>query len=170
MTTTNRINSNFYQIAVTDANGNVTGVEINGSANITGNVSTRAITTTGNINVGSLASPYNITSFGPINAGSGFIERIQTINGGTILAPNINLGGVIKFTPTSNFTFNSFTLPTNGMWATVIITQGAIGYSMASTMKFAGGNKTLSGINRTDIIRVFYDSGLYYAWLDNQFA
>jgi hypothetical protein len=59
-----------------------------------------------------------------------------------------------------------------GQSITMIMTQDATGgRTLSSTMKFAGGFKTLStGNSITDITTVFYDGTNYYASLSRGYA
>ena len=97
----------------------------------------------------------------------GFTETVTTPAFNATFAPDVSLSTIVKFTATSNFTFNGFTNPVAGQSATIIITQDATGSRlMTSTMKFNGGVKTLStAANSVDIISVFYDGTTYYASL-----
>jgi hypothetical protein len=97
----------------------------------------------------------------------GFTETVTTPAFNATFAPNVSLSTIVKFTATSNFTFNGFTSPVPGQSATIIITQDATGSRlMTSTMKFNGGVKTLStAAGAIDIISVFYDGAAYYASL-----
>jgi hypothetical protein len=54
----------------------------------------------------------------------------------------------------------------------VILTQGGAGsFTLTSTMKFAGGSKTLStAVGAIDIISIFYDGSTYYATLSKGYA
>jgi len=56
---------------------------------------------------------------------------------------------------------------------TLVVTQPSSGgpYTLTSTMKFAGGTKTLStAANAIDIISIFYDGTTYYASLATNFS
>lgn len=102
----------------------------------------------------------------------GFTETVTTPAFNATFAPNVSLSSIIKFTATSNFTFNGFTSPVPGQSATIIVTQDATGSRlMTSTMKFTGGVKTLStAAGAIDIISVFYDGAAYYASLTTAYA
>jgi hypothetical protein len=75
-------------------------------------------------------------------------------------------------TLTGNVTINAFTSATSGQSATLIVTQdGTGGRTLTSTMKFAGGSKTLSlGASATDVIVVSYVGTTYYASLNKGFV
>lgn len=90
---------------------------------------------------------------------------------GTI-TPDVANGNVQAITLTGNITFNAFANAEAGQSMTLIITQSATGgETLTSTMKFAGGAKTLStGANEVDILSVFYDGSTYYASLATNFS
>ena len=71
-----------------------------------------------------------------------------------------------------NFTLNVFNNPVNGQTITFIITQDGTGSrTLTSTMKFAGGSKTLStAANAIDVMSIFYDGTTYYASLTKGYA
>lgn len=90
--------------------------------------------------------------------------------GGTI-APNPANGSVQKITLNSALTINAFTSPQAGQSLTLIIYGGTSYTSITSTMKFAGGVKTLTGTaGCIDILTVYYDGTNYFASLGKGFA
>lgn len=90
--------------------------------------------------------------------------------GGTI-APNVANGSVQKITLNSALTINAFTSPVAGQSLTLIIYGGTAYTSITSTMKFAGGIKTLTGTaSCIDILSVYYDGTTYFASLGKGFA
>jgi hypothetical protein len=101
-------------------------------------------------------------------------ETVYAIgNSGTsTLTPNAANGNIQTITATGNFTLSAFTAPTSGETITFIITQDATGSrTLTSTMKFAGGLKTLStAANSIDILTVSYIGTTYYASLAKGFA
>jgi hypothetical protein len=91
-------------------------------------------------------------------------------SGGTI-APNVANGNVQTITLNSALTINAFTSPVAGQSLTLIINGGTSYTSITSTMKFAGGVKTLTGTaGCIDILTVFYDGTNYYASLGKGYA
>jgi hypothetical protein len=56
-----------------------------------------------------------------------------------------------------------------GQSLTLIINTNGTGRTLTSTMKFAGGEKTLSTTSTTDIITVFFDGTNYWASLGKDF-
>lgn len=88
------------------------------------------------------------------------------------ISPDASSATVRTITLTGNVTFNAFTNPISGQSLTLIITQDATGSrTLSSTMKFAGGSKTLStAANAIDILTVSYIGTTYYASLAKGFA
>lgn len=98
-----------------------------------------------------------------------YIHNLGT-TGGTI-APNVTNGNVQTITLNSALTINGFTSPVAGQSLTLIINGGTAYTSITSTMKFAGGIKTLTATaGCIDILTVFYDGTTYYASLGKGFA
>ena len=90
--------------------------------------------------------------------------------GGT-LAPNVANGNVQKVTLNAALTINAFTSPVAGQSLTLIIYGGTAYTSITSTMKFAGGIKTLTATaGCIDILSVYYDGTNYFASLGKGFA
>ena len=124
----------------------------------TANVANINVTTTGNIaNV--LLKRYNET----VIAGG---------NTSTSISPDISTGTIFNYTANNNFTFNGFTNAVAGASAVINITQDATGSrTMTSTMKFAGGSKTLSTTaGAIDLVSVYYDGTNYFATLSKGYA
>jgi len=101
-------------------------------------------------------------------------ETIYT--GGTTtgtITPDVANGNVQSITLTGSITFNAFNSPEAGQSMTLIVKQPSSGgpYTLTSTMKFAGGTKTLStAADAIDIISVVYDGTNYYASLSTNFS
>ena len=93
-------------------------------------------------------------------------------NTSTSITPDLSTGSIFRYTANASFTFNSMANAVAGSSATVVVTQGGSGsYTLTSTMKFAGGSKTLStAVGAIDIISVFYDGTTYYATLSKGYA
>lgn len=90
--------------------------------------------------------------------------------GGTI-APDCANGSVQKITLNAALTINAFTNPTAGESLTLIIYGGTAYTSITSTMKFAGGIKTLTATaGCIDILTVYYDGTNYFASLGKGYA
>lgn len=89
--------------------------------------------------------------------------------GGTI-APNVANGNVQKITLNAALTINAFTSPVAGQSLTLIIYGGTAYTAITSTMKFAGGTKTLTGTaGCIDILSIYYDGTTYFASLGKDF-
>jgi len=148
----------------TAAQPNITSVGTLTSLGVTGNITSGNISTgTANINIA------NITDV----IFTGFNERVlASANTSTSISPNVDTGTIFRYTANANFTMNSLTNAVAGTSATIIITQDATGSRLlTSTMKFAGGSKTLSTAAASiDIIGVFYDGTTYYASLTKAYA
>ena len=90
---------------------------------------------------------------------------------GTI-TPDCANGNVQKITLTGNITLNAFANPVAGQSMVLIVKQPSSGgpRTLTSTMKFAGGFKTLStAANTIDLIGIFYDGTDYLASLNTDF-
>ena len=112
-----------------------------------------------------LSSTGTLTFKNPIEA----VYGLGT-TGGTI-APDPANGSVQSITLNSALTINAFTNPTAGESLTLIINGGTAYTAITSTMKFAGGIKTLTGTaGCIDILSVYYDGTTYYASLNKGFA
>jgi hypothetical protein len=76
---------------------------------------------------------------------------------------------------TGDITLNALSNVSNGQSMTLIVRQPASGgpYTLSSTMKFAGGTKTLTTTaNAYDIISIFYQDSThgYFASLSTNFS
>jgi hypothetical protein len=109
------------------------------------------------------------TQISAINYNEGALYDLGT-TGGTV-APNVANGNVQKITLNSALTINAFTSPVAGQSLTLIIYGGTAYTAITSTMKFAGGIKTLTGTaGCIDILSVYYDGTNYFASLGKGFA
>ena len=86
--------------------------------------------------------------------------------------PVVSSGTVHKLTLTGNVTIDSLSGASTGTNMTLILVQDGTGSrTLSSTMKFAGGVKTLSTApNAIDVITVYYDGTNYLAGLSRGFA
>lgn len=90
--------------------------------------------------------------------------------GGTI-APDPANGSVQQITLNSALTLNAFTNPTAGETLTLIIYGGTAYTSITSTMKFAGGIKTLTATaGCIDIVSIYFNGTTYFASLGKGYA
>jgi hypothetical protein len=102
-----------------------------------------------------------------------YLESVVAIgNSGTSQTLSLTNGTVQTVTLTGNVTLSAFTNPIAGQSLTLFVVQDATGSrTLTSTMKFAGGSKTLStAANSIDIITAYYDGTNYYATLAKAFA
>ena len=147
----------------TPSSGTVTNLTGTASININGTV---GATTPG---AGTFTALTANTSASLKGITEGALYDIGTA-GGT-QAPNVANGNVQKITLNSALTINAFTSPVAGQSLTLIIYGGTAYTSITSTMKFAGGVKTLTGTaSCIDILSVYYDGTNYFASLGKGFA
>jgi hypothetical protein len=164
---------NADTIRVGDLN-QLTIITTNGTGNLF--LSTNDGTNSGNIVI--TAGANNNITLTPNGTGQTVVKNLEYnenifalgTTGGTI-APNVANGNVQTITLNSALTINGFTSPVAGQSLTLIINGGTAYTSITSTMKFAGGIKTLTGTaGCVDILSVFYDGTNYWASLAKGFA
>jgi hypothetical protein len=175
-------NGDFYwkdSTALEVSAGNVSGtvpeaqvsatISASAQPNITSVGTLIELTVAGNVGVGNITGTDAVftTIAGNVLTVKGFTETVSTANTGTSIAPNAAVSTIYNYTANNNFTFNGFTNPIAGQSMTVVITQDGTGNrTMSSTMKFAGGSKTLSTTaNAIDLVCVFYTGTQYLASL-----
>jgi hypothetical protein len=159
------------------ATGTVTGGNLatGGTVSATGNI------TGGNISTGIVSATGNILSSGTIQGNSAtnsvqlinYKDAVVTVTYASTITPNIALGSIQQVTLTGNVTMNAFGGTPQAGQSMVIkfIQDGTGGRTLSSTMKWAGGLKTLStAANAVDIASVFYDGTTYYASLTTAYA
>ncbi len=99
------------------------------------------------------------------------VVSLGNVSGDISANLDVATGSIFQVTTGGALTINSLTNAVAGTSATIIITQGATTGTLSSTMKFAGGSKTLStNTGDIDIISVFYDGTTYYATLSKGYA
>lgn len=109
------------------------------------------------------------TKVSSLNYNEGSLYDLGT-TGGTV-APDVANGNVQKITLSSALTINGFTNAVAGQSVTLVIYGGTSYTSLTSTMKFAGGDKTLTGTaGCIDILSIYYDGTNYFASLAKGFA
>jgi hypothetical protein len=109
------------------------------------------------------------TKVSAMNYNEGALYDLGT-TGGTV-APNVTNGNVQKITLSSALTINGFTSPVAGQSLTLIIYGGTSYTAITSTMKFAGGDKSLTATaGCIDILSIYYDGTNYFASLGKGFA
>ena len=136
----------------------------------------------GQINAKGINITGNIFATGFVSAATSNVANTQlaqyqetTYNLGSVsgtITPDFVNGSIQNLTLTGNITLNSLGNAVAGRSMTLILTQDATGgRTLTSSMKFAGGSKTLSTAgNAIDIISVFYDGTTYYASLSKGYA
>jgi hypothetical protein len=97
-------------------------------------------------------------------------EDITALTYAATITPDVADGNVRTITLTGNLTFSAFSNPVAGQTLTLIIDTNGTGRTLTSTMLFAGGEKTLSTTDTTDILTVMYDGTNYYANLVTNFS
>jgi hypothetical protein len=167
-----------------------TGKVVVGAASGTGGTTITSFTTNDlvlNTNSGTNSGSITLTqgananiTITPNGTGKTVINNIVTTetlynngnSGAATITPNAANGSIQKYTLTGNITWNAFGTPVAGQSMTMLLVQDATGSrTLTSTMKFAGGSKTLStAANATDIMTVYYDGSTYYASLSKGFA
>jgi hypothetical protein len=103
----------------------------------------------------------------------GYSETQTTAAYTATFAPNVLTATIFAMVLTGNITFNGFTNPQAGQSAVFFFTQDATGSRLlTSSMKYAGGSKTLSTAGTsTDMISVLYAGAAgYYASLVKGFV
>ena len=141
------------------------------------NSSTGAITlASGVATPGTYAGQVTVDTYGRITAASnnitGHTEPIYNIgtSGGTV-APNAANGAVQQITLNAALTINAFTSPIAGQAITLIIYGGTAYTAITSSMKFAGGIKTLTGTaGCIDVLSIYFDGTTYFASLGKGYA
>jgi hypothetical protein len=129
----------------------------------------------GIVTAGTYAGRVTVDTYGRVTAATndvtGYTEPIFSLGttGGTI-TPNVTNGAVQSITLNSALTFNAFASPVAGQSLTLIITGGTAYTAITSTMKFAGGTKTLTATaGCVDILSVYFDGTNYWASLNKDF-
>jgi hypothetical protein len=168
----------------TGATGPIGATGAQGSAGTNGSQgSTGATGPTGSFS-GTLSQNLDVGSFSIVSASNGNIGITPNGTGQTLIknleynenvfslgttsgtiAPDATNGNVQTITLNGNLTINAFTSPVSGQTVTLIINTGGTGRTLTSTMLFAGGSKTLSTTNTTDILTISYIGTTYYASL-----
>ena len=97
---------------------------------------------------------------------------LGSVSGDQSSALNATNGSIYTLTATGGITINTIANAVAGTSMTIIITQDGTGsHALTSSMKFAGGDKTLSTAGGSiDVISVFYDGTTYYASLTKAYA
>jgi hypothetical protein len=140
---------------------------VNATGNITaGNVSTTIITATGDISAPTM-TPQDIT----LKSFQETVVDLGTTNGDISSSVDANQGSIFTMVANGAVTFNSIANVSAGSSFVVKIKQDGVGsHALTSSMKFLGGNATLStGPNDIDVISVLYDGTDYLASLSHDY-
>jgi len=99
-------------------------------------------------------------------------DTVHSATFASTFTPDAANGAIQNLTLTGSITINAFANPVAGQTVTLILTQGGSGsYTLTSTMKFAGGLKTLStAVGSVDLLTITYTGSVYYASLVKGFA
>lgn len=168
ITSTANISASFFL-----GNGSqLTGISANYAA-YAGNITIASqpnITSTGTLVGLDVSGNANITNTNLVKFGETVVSGGST--GAATLTPNAQAGSIYQYTLTGNITLSALSNAVAGTSMTIILTQDATGNrTLTSTMKFAGGLKTLStAANSIDVMSVFYDGTTYYASITKGYA
>jgi hypothetical protein len=147
-------------------------VEITGG-NITllGHPTIEGVTSTGATGSGKLVFDNAPTFSGNVTTSTLTVKDVRdTVYAATFAStftPDGANGALQNVTLTGSITINAFANPQAGQTVTLILTQGGSGsYTLTSSMKFAGGLKTLSTtVGSVDLLTITYTGSVYYASL-----
>ena len=182
LTITNTAVSSALDNVVEDLSPQLGGnLDVNGNDIVSLSGATLDITADGSLNLDSTSGTINLLA--NTSGGGNELTNVQLddykeviYTGGSTtgtITPDVANGNVQSITLTGSITLNAFANAEAGQSMTLIVTQPASGgpYTLTSTMKFAGGTKTLStAANAIDIISIFYDGTTYYASLATNFS
>jgi len=182
LTITNTAVSSALDNVVEDLSPQLGGnLDVNGNDIVSLSGATLDITADGSLNLDSTTGTINLLA--NTSGGGNELTNVQLddykeviYTGGSTtgtITPDVANGNVQKITLTGSITLNAFANAEAGQSMTLVVTQPASGgpYTLTSTMKFAGGTKTLStAANAIDIISIFYDGTTYYASLATNFS
>ena len=162
------IQNTFGQYMIEANNGGA--VNLYHNTNLKVSTTSVGVTVTGKVSVNAIA-PVS----GNLSVSDMTYNEVQYASLGTTgtLTPDPANGSVQKITLTGNITINALGgTPAAGDSVTLIIVQPASGnYTLTSTMKFAGGTKTLSTTsNYIDVLTIYYDGTNYLANLATNFS
>ena len=156
------------------ASGGNANISIGGTSNVavwatTGLTLTGIASVTGNVIGGNVIGPSTSVGVGVKN----YKDYVATITYASTITPDAFNGSIQQVTLTGAVTMNAFGgTPQAGQSMVIKFIQDATGgRTLSSTMKWAGGNKTLStAANAVDIASVFYDGTTYWASLTTAYA
>ena len=136
-----------------------------------GHPTIEGVTSTGATGTGKLVFDNAPTFSGTVTTSTLTVKDVRdTVYAATFAStftPDGANGALQNVTLTGSITINAFANPVAGQTVTLILTQGGSGsYTLTSTMKFAGGLKTLStAVGSVDLLTITYTGSVYYASL-----
>jgi hypothetical protein len=141
-----------------------------------GHITVEGVTSTGATGTGKLVFDNAPTFSGTVTTSTLTVKDVRdTVYAATFAStftPDGANGALQNVTLTGGITINAFANPVAGQTVTLILTQGGSGsYALTSTMKFAGGLKTLSTtVGSVDLLTITYTGSVYYASLVTGFV
>jgi hypothetical protein len=138
---------------------------------ISGHPTIEGVTSTGATGTGKLVFDNAPTFSGTVTTSTLTVKDVRdTVYAATFAStftPDGANGALQTVTLTGSITINAFANPVAGQTITLILTQGGSGsYTLTSSMKFAGGLKTLStAVGSVDLLTITYTGSVYYASL-----
>jgi len=141
-----------------------------------GHITVEGVTATGATGTGKLVFDNAPTFSGTVTTSTLTVKDVRdTVYPATFAStftPDAADGAIQNVTLTGSITINAFANPVAGQTITLILTQGGSGsYALTSTMKFAGGLKTLStAVGSVDLLTITYTGSVYYASLVTGFV
>jgi hypothetical protein len=141
-----------------------------------GHITVEGVTSTGATGTGKLVFDNAPTFSGTVTTSTLTVKDVRdTVYPATFAStftPDGANGAIQNLTLTGSITINEFANPVAGQTVTLILTQGGTGsYTLTSSMKFAGGLKTLStAVGSVDLLTITYTGSVYYASLVTGFV
>ena len=140
-------------------------------ATFSNHVTVEGVTSTGATGTGKFVFDNAPTFSGNVTTSTLTVKDVRdTVYAATFAStftPDGANGAIQNVTLTGSITINAFANPQAGQTITLILTQGGSGsYTLTSSMKFAGGLKTLStAVGSVDLLTITYTGSVYYASL-----
>jgi autotransporter-associated beta strand protein len=147
-----------------------------GAVTVSNNTQSTSSTTGALIIAGGVGITRSLYVDGPVTTSTLTVKDVRdTVYSATFAStftPDAANGAIQNLTLTGSITINAFASPQTGQTVTLILTQGGSGsYALTSTMKFAGGLKTLSTtVGSVDLLTITYTGSVYYASLVTGFV
>jgi len=147
-----------------------------GAVTVSNNTQSTSSTTGALIIAGGVGITRSLYVDGPVTTPTLLVKDVRdTVYAATFAStftPDAANGAIQNLTLTGSITINAFANPAAGQTVTLILTQGGSGsYTLTSSMKFAGGLKTLSTtVGSVDLLTITYTGSVYYASLVTGFV